>query len=298
GLQQSINCFSTAFLSGLAGPPELRRLAQEAFERINSYGEGQLQAFYLEYLDYLDEARVKWVRCGYLRRLAEAGSTMVRCQEVPPSESVLGSLGFPRARGEPKHRYVVSHPWLSKEHPDPTGVKLKRLVQQLDLLDAPDSGAVFIDYMGLPQNNKQNPDYMRLVREGRPPGPGEHPAVRTRAEEALFEKALGSMELMYSMGNTPVIVLPMDDEVAADTGYFSRGWCFFEFALAFSFGNIANAEVHAPLWKMRKRAADLKLDTVDGFHGGFNATHFTNKGDRTVVFNLFKQTLIKRVGQR
>ncbi|CAK0904973.1 unnamed protein product [Prorocentrum cordatum] len=145
--------------------------------------------------------------------------------------------------------------------------------------------------MSLPQNNKQDPEYRRLEREGRVPNPGEHHAVRTEAEEALFKNALGSMELLYSMGNTPVIVLPMDDEVAAGTAYFSRGWCFFEFALAFSFGNIANAEIHPPVDQMRKRAADLKLDTVDGFKEGFQATHFTNKGDEEVVVKLFEQTL-------
>ncbi|CAK0805096.1 unnamed protein product, partial [Prorocentrum cordatum] len=34
----------------------------EAFERINSCGEGQLQAFYLKYLDYLEAARVPFLR--------------------------------------------------------------------------------------------------------------------------------------------------------------------------------------------------------------------------------------------
>ncbi|CAK0806810.1 unnamed protein product, partial [Prorocentrum cordatum] len=163
------------------------------------------------------------------RRLAEAGSTMVRCQEVPASEAVVGSSGFPRDRSERKHRFVLSHPWLSKEHPDPGGTKLQRLVQQVDFLDASDDDAIFVDYMGLPQYNQQDAEYRRLELEGKVPKPGEHPADRTEEEETLFKKALGSMEMIYSVGNTPVIVLPMNDEVAAGTEYFSRGWCFFEF---------------------------------------------------------------------
>jgi len=155
--------------------------------------------------------------------------------------------------------------------------------------------AVFIDYMGLPQNDKQHPEYQSLEREGRVPKPGEHPAVRTVAEEALFQKALSSMELMYSMGNTPVIVLPMDDELDTGHEYLARGWCFFEFSLAFSFGTIGNADFHAPVNTMLTRAADLKVDTVDGFQKGFKSTRFTNKGDQTTVFNLFEQTLNKRL---
>ena len=38
------------------------------------------------------------------------------------------------SRSESKRRYVVHHPWLSKEHPDPRGEKLQLLVCQLDVL--------------------------------------------------------------------------------------------------------------------------------------------------------------------
>mmetsp|Transcript_10332 Transcript_10332/g.27436 ORF Transcript_10332/g.27436 Transcript_10332/m.27436 type:complete len:173 (+) Transcript_10332:2-520(+) len=171
------------------------------------------------------------------------------------------------------------------------------LAQQLDLLGASDSDAIFIDYMGLPQNNKLHPEYAGFEREGGSvPKPGEHPAVRTVEEEKLFKRALGSMELLYSVAKVPVIVLPMDDAFAdANFQYISRGWCFFEFSLAFSFGTIGNADFHAPVNTMLTRAADLKVDTVDGFQKGFKSTRFTNKGDQTTVFNLFEQTLNKRL---
>ena len=83
-----------------------------------------------------------------LRRLAETGRIMVRCQDVPPEEAFIGSTGFPRSRGEDlvKHRFVLSHPWLSKSHPDPNGTKLQVLVQQLEMLNASDDDAIFIDY--------------------------------------------------------------------------------------------------------------------------------------------------------
>ncbi|CAK0901853.1 unnamed protein product [Prorocentrum cordatum] len=133
--------------------------------------------------------------------------------------------------------------------------------------------------------------------ENKWPKPGEHPAVRTEAEEPSFRNALGSMELMYSVCSTAVILLPMDDEVTADKEYLSRGWCFFEFCIAFSSGNLANASVLPPEEQMCKKVAELKADTVEGFHKGFRATQFTSNGDRAVVTELFEQILKKKPRQ-
>eukprot|EP00959_Pyramimonas_sp_CCMP1952_P064732 1351425-Pyramimonas_sp.AAC.1 len=57
----------------------------------------------------------------------------------------------------------------------------------------------------------------------RMPKPGEHPAVRTEVEEVQFKVALSAMEQIYSIGNTPVIVLPMDSCVETGREYISRG---------------------------------------------------------------------------
>ncbi|CAK0796626.1 unnamed protein product [Prorocentrum cordatum] len=112
-----------------------------------------------------------------------------------------------------------AHLWLSKKHPDPSGAKLQMLVRQLGLLGAHDDDAfAFIDITGLPQHDTSDPDFENQEEADNLQKPGEHRAVRTEAEEALFTKALGSMELIYSMINTPVIVLPMDGEVATGKG--------------------------------------------------------------------------------
>ncbi|CAK0809343.1 unnamed protein product, partial [Prorocentrum cordatum] len=253
----------------------------QACERINCYSAQELQVCYEEFLVYLDDAQVKWVRFGYLRRLAESGSIMARCQDVPADEAVIGRSGFPGDRGDPKHRFVLSHPWLSKKNPDPSGAKLQMLVRQLDLLGASDDddAFVFIDFMGLPQHDTSDPDFENLEQADNWPKPGEHRAVRTEAEEALFTKALSSMELIYSMSNTPVIMFPMDGEVAAGSEYPSRGWCFFEFCLALSFGNIANAAIHPPVGQMCRKGASLRVDTVECFRKGFRTTRFASKDD-------------------
>ncbi|CAK0833501.1 unnamed protein product [Prorocentrum cordatum] len=249
-VNHAMNCLQVACLSGLSGPRSFRRLAVDSFERVNPYSSGELQQRYHEFLIYLDDAQIKWVRCRYLRRLAEAGSTMVRCQEVPVAEAVIGSEGLPRSRDEPKHRYAVSHPWFSKHHPDPDGLKLQDLVEQLDLLSASDDDAVFIDYMGLPQHDMQNQHLQRLELAGAWPEPGKHPAVRSETDELLFKKALDSMEMLYSVGGVPVIILPLRDNrsesirssprsslslsfraqaraLSMSNEYLSRGWCFF-----------------------------------------------------------------------
>ncbi|CAK0834718.1 unnamed protein product [Prorocentrum cordatum] len=286
-INHAFNCLQVACLSGLSGPRSFRRLAVDSFERVNPYSSGELQQRYQEFLIYLDDAQIKWVRCRYLRRLAEAGSTMVRCQEVPVAEAVIGSEGLPRSRDEPKHRYAVSHPWFSKHHPDPDGLKLQDLVEQLDLLSASDDDAVFIDYMGLPQHDMQNQDLQRLELAGACPEPGKHPAVRSETDELLFKKALDSMQALYSVGGVPVIILPLGVNrsesicsslrsslslssraqtraLSMSNEYLSRGWCFFEFSLALAYGNIANS-VTSPIVKIPIRFARCTLGQATMF---------------------------------
>ena len=105
-----LNDAAALLLSGLAGPPELRRLTANIFHKINAYSMDELQEYYEECCDYLSEAQIKWVKCRYLRSLAASGAAMVRCQAVPRDEAIMGSDGFPRARGDPKGRFVLSHP--------------------------------------------------------------------------------------------------------------------------------------------------------------------------------------------
>jgi hypothetical protein len=293
-LHYLVESFSVVLLSGLVGSPEVQRIADGAFVTINEYTEEQLQRHYERFLGYLDEAQIKWVRCGFLRCLAADGRNMVRCQDVPAAETILGAEGFPRSREEAKRRYVVSHPWLSKEHPDPGGQKLHVLLQQLNALGAEDDAAVFIDYSSLPQHDCLNLDLQRLERENRWPKAGEHPAVRTEAEDELFGTALASMELLYSFGSTPVIVLPMDECTTADRRYISRGWCFLEICLALSFGNIVNVELHPPVKLLVEDAIEKEADTVDGFREAFQHTGFTYSGDADVVLGLFEHTINKR----
>jgi len=292
----TLDCISVVVFSGLVGPPGLRRLAREAFSAINTYDDDHLQSFYEGYLKYLDDAQIKWVRCGFLRQLAQSGRLLMRCQDVPASEKIVGSVGFPRSRTDRKGRFVCSHPWLSKWHPDPAGVKLRTLVEQLDKLSACDDDAVFMDFISIPQHDFQNPELRLLDSQGSWPMPGTHAAVRTLEEETLFRKSLGSFEVMYSVSSTPVIVLPMSE--CLDEGsspYINRGWCYFEFCLSLSFENIINANT---LQSVRKLCDDVNAeegDTVQGFRVAFSSKVFTESGDRDFVKSLFENTLARKV---
>ncbi|CAK0891489.1 unnamed protein product [Prorocentrum cordatum] len=195
------NCLQVALLSGLAGTGSLRRVVLDAFESINTYTAEELQDRYEQFLLYLDDAQVKWIRCGFLRQIAARGCTMVRCQEVPPTE----------------------------------------------------------------------------------------------AEEDLFKTALSGMELLFSVSNVLVLVLPMDDYVERGKEYITRSWCFLELCLAVSFHNIANAAIHEQARKAVLRVKYLRGHTVEGFRAGLKRTRFTKKGDGGVVLELFERTVSKRV---
>merc|ERR1740121_327507 len=145
--------------------------------------------------------------------------------------------------------------------------------------------------MELPQHDSQDPELQQLEIENNWPKPGEHPAVRTLEEEVTFKRALGNMELLYSMAAVPVIVLPMDGHMEDGKEYIRRGWCFLEFCLAFSFENVANEKFSSSVKNICDQVRDLKADTEEGFRKAFKDTQFTQSGDEHVVLALFANTI-------
>ena len=99
------------------------------------------------------------------------------------------------------------------------------------------------------------------------------------------------MEQIYSIGKTPVIVLPMNGDVDIGREYISRGWCLLEFCLSMGFDNIANATIHEPVRRLTEYVEAMNGHTIEGFREAFKLTHFTNKGDADVVLKLFENTL-------
>ena len=99
------------------------------------------------------------------------------------------------------------------------------------------------------------------------------------------------MEQIYSIGKTPVIVLPMNGDVDIGREYISRGCCLLEFCLSMVFDNITNATIHEPVRRLTEYVEAMNGHTIEGFREAFKLTHFTNKGDADVVLKLFENTL-------
>lgn len=124
------------------------------------------------------------------------GSDLLRFSQLPPYQNVKRQLESYNDIGSDSKRYFVSHRWLSTDQPDPTGIQMKLLKE--DILP---EAYYWIDYSCLPQK------------------------PRTVGEDNLFRESLKWLpSLLFDMN---VIVLRCRDD-----GYFGRAWCFFELLAA------------------------------------------------------------------
>mmetsp|Transcript_138157 Transcript_138157/g.350151 ORF Transcript_138157/g.350151 Transcript_138157/m.350151 type:complete len:553 (-) Transcript_138157:31-1689(-) len=252
--------------------------------------------------ELLIECDATLLKVGYLRRLAQQRARLPRWQDLPLDhpEGLRDFRACSVLRGEELRRqlqgaselFVVSHAWLSAEHPDPFGSRLQELVEEFAVLRAKDCDLVFVDFCSLPQVDKLHEEYRRAHRQGRAL-PADHQALRTPSQEACFQKALARMDLIFASGISKVVVLPdlldldeMEDPYTpCRLEYHQRGWCCFEFAVALHFDRIVS-EVPKKL-----RAFD-PLSLPDMVHAGkvrFLVPHDTDK-----VLSVFERTFYAR----
>lgn len=128
----------------------------------------------------------------------------------------------------------ISHCWLTKAHPDPKGLQLRRIVAEMDSLWINDEDLVFYDWCSLYQD-----DDVTLE----PRDPGAVPQRRTSEQKHCFDRALKGMELLFCHDKVEVIVIPEEPEEQygkEKAGYWSRGWCFFELCVANHFKKVLN----------------------------------------------------------
>jgi len=193
---------------------------------------------------FLTSSDLGIVKIGFLRRLAFEGRRLPRRQAIPKDSFIKGNLLSRVLNDESKNNvWVVSYAWLTREHPDPTGVRLKELIAELDRLRAQNGDAVFIDYCCLPQNNFLHNAYK--AGEGLPRG---HPANRTHDEELCFQAAKVKMDIIFASDRSNVVVLPSilelvncDNRLSKNTvPYCKRAWCYLELAIARYYHRLAN----------------------------------------------------------
>uniref|UniRef100_A0A0G4HY28 Uncharacterized protein n=1 Tax=Chromera velia CCMP2878 TaxID=1169474 RepID=A0A0G4HY28_9ALVE len=154
-------------------------------------------------------------RLPYRQKVAEVARALnVDCTPFSVSEM---EEEVPHQIGAPFKLIAISYPWLSREHPDPEGFRLRSVVKQLEhhwwvQEGSPVKTFVFWDFMSLFQH---------------PPG-----GRRTDAEDALFKQGLGKMDVIYSSSHTYVLRSTAVPKSAANaTPYLDRGWCWFESAV-------------------------------------------------------------------
>lgn len=143
-----------------------------------------------------DEAS-SWFR----EHLVKKGSRLVRRQELPAEALLTWSFeGSPFRRAAAGKRLVaiISHTWLSKEHPDPEGIRMKELA----LVDEP---YIWLDYVSVYQH------------------------VRTPWEQVMFSRALRALHLVFMQPSCVVYrMMTVSENAESSTPYLGRLWTVFE----------------------------------------------------------------------
>lgn len=202
---------------------------------------------------------VGWIRFKYLRELQ--GEPLLRRQDL---EMIAGALHI----GAPPHEstlWIISHPWLGKEHPDATGEQVSEVVQILFRQGAVDSDVVFYDYGSMYQKAVSGQD------------------DRTGDQMEAFFNQLSCINDLYATEFGHSIVTKSIPESIKDrtevemsydgieytvelnsVPYMQRGWCFFEFVVMILFGTCINLGPHDE-GILRELLASILADTKDNY---------------------------------
>ncbi|CAK0848336.1 unnamed protein product [Prorocentrum cordatum] len=206
---------------------------------------------------FCSQSQIAWLMVSYVRELARRGGPVPRRQEMRLGGYLVGAP--PRG----VRKFVVSHGWETEVHPNPSGSKMRRLVEKLGQLGANDSDVVFFDFCSNPQDNKMGRTYAKNEpAEGLPARDASaqpyfqqnnvsyYPA-RTRSENQQFKFAMWEMGRLYSFHECEVLVLPTLDTtlpggdvwgIVNSAPYKIRGWCCAEFSIALYCGTIRNLD--------------------------------------------------------
>jgi len=172
-----------------------------------------------------EAAQFRWVKVSFIYELAERDGPAPRCQDLPKGTYTDGIVP------EDCQPFVVSYPWSSHLHPDPSGRKMKELRKALMLCQAKEEDLVFLDYLSLPQNGEEVPQvYAELNKEAQVDRVPERPGFvrqreRTQGEKKQFKSGLFETTRLYSFvgGKLPnskeilgckVLILPKLEDVA------------------------------------------------------------------------------------
>lgn len=241
-------------------------------------------------------AEIAWIKCSTVRAWARnASGKLVRRQEIQCTDFVtenemyaswFGTCCWCARRSEKRRSFIVSHAWLSKAHPDPDGVHLKEIVEELRKARASDDDVVFVDFCSLYQTDLNHPDAVAILNRGERLPEG-HSALRTPHQNEAFQHAMSIMHELYTWYACEVLIVSsVPDNSCNNIPYYNRGWCFFELAISADYWRIANISTEHAAELLNSNG--LPLD-VQKFESEFQKKVFTNKGDEKIVLALYRK---------
>jgi len=244
-------------------------------------------------LTYTRAANISWVRAGHLFDLRDAQQLLSRNQETTTDAfcTPYEVRDWCTSKNMP---VVVSHPWWTRQHPDPQGVQLAQICKFLEHHIGGQHGSafarncpVFFDYVSLPQVSWE---YQHEI--------GNTMYGRREDEEDDFRLAMSHMYCLYAHDCTLVLRLNGDvPDFNFDSkrlqpnraAYHERGWCVFEHRVS-DMKAYPQHSISFPLWLANQNAEEARneLMTVEDFRAELQLLHFTNgRTDRETVSELY-----------
>jgi len=233
-----------------------------------------------------------------------AGYVLQRCQDLAKEAFLDGTLAAKFYQLDGGRIVVLSYPWLTKQHPDPNGHHMVRVIAFLQKFVA-DMGVrgvgLFWDFAGLPQK-------------------GLDGSEKTEQEQEVLAEGLGAINLLYGSETTLVTQLTampakkptqchclnISAPTVNNTPYKDRGWCHFEETVAgilknsYYFLDLGVAEQqlldpHADFPALRKAAMSGRRPplTPTDMERSLEKLRFTSGADRGKVAKIYEKFFLE-----
>ncbi|CAE7383523.1 NLRC3 [Symbiodinium sp. CCMP2592] len=183
---------------------------------------------------YLQHADIRLIRAEYLYELVKQKRTLPRRQEVEEWALVRGAEVREWAVGSRDAMIcAVSHPWETREHPDPTGSQVKCLAGVASVYDAAYFSDIwfFLDYVSLFQYKRtpQQDESFRRAMENMHVLFCHECTWTFRLEgltpDAVWQNSSEHQVRVYDAKSGIVRAHPLSGLISNRLPYRSRGWC-------------------------------------------------------------------------
>uniref|UniRef100_A0A0G4H701 Uncharacterized protein n=1 Tax=Chromera velia CCMP2878 TaxID=1169474 RepID=A0A0G4H701_9ALVE len=263
-------------------------------ERMDDPWSAEMVSEWNDLSSLIDSEAVAFWPLDFLRSLLERDAKLPSRQKVAEAAKYLGvdcqpfsartlAADLRHPVGAPFKLVAVSYPWLSKEHSDPDGFRLRSVLEQLDKhwwAQEGSSVTVFVFW-----------DYLSLFQ--RAPG-GKH----TDAPHTVLEKGLHKIDIIYSSPHTHVIrSMKVSESAPNATPYIERGWCWFESAVTAlkPLAQVLSDDTDGESPKKKNQSSLCIPASPLAFDETIDTKKFTNGADADDVKAMYKNFLHRSV---